>query len=219
MGGILDKNGMQDTPVPEISDADLQVGGKVDSFPLPEELVSKYPIDDRSKLAGRSYLRLLTLNKSRRSCVVKRFTKPACQACHGQNGEGIKGADGRSPATTLGRKLIQLGRRYAPVNTAAYFIYENMPLGKSQQLSIQDAWDVAAAFVNSHELQDPRYKGDVAGNAKRYHNRKVTMVKMSTVMFWVPKRTPEVARWFHERHWSRIMGPSLFESKNRSRLL
>ncbi|MDN2666010.1 cytochrome C, partial [Vibrio sp. 14N.309.X.WAT.E.F5] len=56
------------------------------------------------------------------------------------------------------------------VNTAAYFIYENMPLGKSQQLSIQDAWDVAA-FVNSHERpQDPRYKGDVAGNAKRYHN-------------------------------------------------
>jgi len=55
------------------------------------------------------------------------------------------------------------------VNTAAYFIYENMPLGKSIQLSKQQAWDVAA-FMNSHERpQDPRNKGDLKATKSKYH--------------------------------------------------
>lgn len=171
MGGILDKNGMQDTPVPEISDADLQVGGKADSFPLPEELLSKYPIDDRSKLAGRGYPKIDNPEQEPSIARGEKVYQTSCQTCHGQNGEGIKGADGRSYLPPLwGENSFNWGAGMHRVNTAAYFIYENMPLGKSQQLSIQDAWDVAA-FVNSHERpQDPRYKGDVAGNAKRYHS-------------------------------------------------
>ncbi|MEF1192764.1 cytochrome C, partial [Vibrio parahaemolyticus] len=55
------------------------------------------------------------------------------------------------------------------INTAAYFIYENMPLGKSVQLTEQEAWDVAA-YINSHERpQDPRFKGSVTANAEKYH--------------------------------------------------
>ncbi len=55
------------------------------------------------------------------------------------------------------------------INTAAYFIYENMPLGKSVQLSEQEAWDVAA-YINSHERpQDPRLNGSVTANAEKYH--------------------------------------------------
>ncbi|MEZ8279162.1 c-type cytochrome [Vibrio splendidus] len=171
MGGILDKNGMQDTPVPEISDAHLQVGGKAESFPLPEELLSKYPIDDRSKLAGRGYPKIDNPEQEPSIARGEKVYQTSCQTCHGQNGEGIKGADGRSYLPPLwGENSFNWGAGMHRVNTAAYFIYENMPLGKSQQLSIQDAWDVAA-FVNSHERpQDPRYKGDVAGNAKRYHN-------------------------------------------------
>jgi thiosulfate dehydrogenase len=56
------------------------------------------------------------------------------------------------------------------VNTAAFFIYENMPLGKSIQLTIQQAWDVAA-YVTSHERpQDPRSEGDLAATDKEYHH-------------------------------------------------
>ncbi|MGB5122638.1 MAG: cytochrome C, partial [Vibrio fluvialis] len=37
------------------------------------------------------------------------------------------------------------------------------------QLTVQEAWDVAA-YVNSHERpQDPRYKGDLDANLKQYH--------------------------------------------------
>lgn len=55
------------------------------------------------------------------------------------------------------------------VNTAAAFIYENMPLGKGIQLSEQQAWDVAA-YINSHERpQDPRFTGDVLETAQKYH--------------------------------------------------
>lgn len=57
------------------------------------------------------------------------------------------------------------------VNTAADFIYENMPLEKSIQLTPQQAWDVAA-FINSHERpQDPRYDGDLEQTRQTYHGK------------------------------------------------
>ncbi|MFX4091014.1 c-type cytochrome, partial [Streptococcus suis] len=55
------------------------------------------------------------------------------------------------------------------VNTAATFIFENMPLGKAVQLTPQQAWDVAA-YMNSRERpQDPRLIDDVATTAKQFH--------------------------------------------------
>lgn len=55
------------------------------------------------------------------------------------------------------------------VNTAAYFIYENMPFGKSIQLTNQQAWDVAA-YINSQERpQDPRFTGNIKELKAKYH--------------------------------------------------
>ncbi|SHE78470.1 thiosulfate dehydrogenase [Modicisalibacter ilicicola DSM 19980] len=57
------------------------------------------------------------------------------------------------------------------VNTAAGFIKANMPLGKPNTLSDQQAWDVAA-FINSHERpQDPRREGmdSLAATAETYY--------------------------------------------------
>lgn len=52
------------------------------------------------------------------------------------------------------------------VDTAAGFIKANMPLGKPNSLSDQQAWDVAI-LVNSHERpHDPRYTGTVAATKK-----------------------------------------------------
>jgi thiosulfate dehydrogenase len=55
------------------------------------------------------------------------------------------------------------------VNTAAGFIKANMPLGKPDSLTLQQAWDVAA-FINHHERpRDPRDTGDLAATDKRFH--------------------------------------------------
>jgi thiosulfate dehydrogenase len=50
-------------------------------------------------------------------------------------------------------------------NTAAAFIRANMPLGKPNTLSEQEAWDVAA-FLNSHERPaDPRQQAKTIAEA------------------------------------------------------
>jgi thiosulfate dehydrogenase len=55
------------------------------------------------------------------------------------------------------------------IKNAAAFIKGNMPFSKGMTLSDQDAWDVAM-FVDSHERpQDPRFTGNVAETAKKYH--------------------------------------------------
>lgn len=41
------------------------------------------------------------------------------------------------------------------INTAASFIKHNMPLGKANSLSDEQAWDVAA-YVNTHERPQTR---------------------------------------------------------------
>ena len=57
------------------------------------------------------------------------------------------------------------------VSTAAAFIKANMPLGKGDSLSDQEAWDVAW-YVNSHERpQDPRFTGDVASTRAKFHDK------------------------------------------------
>jgi thiosulfate dehydrogenase len=56
------------------------------------------------------------------------------------------------------------------INTAAAFIKANMPLGKPNSLSDQEAWDVAM-FVNSRERpQDPRFEGDLAATKTTHHD-------------------------------------------------
>lgn len=171
MGGILDKHDMQDVAIPEPTDKQLQVGGKTETFPLPQELAALYPVETRHQLPGRGYPKIdkpeLEPSISRGETVYQ----TSCATCHGSDGLGIKGEDGRSYFPPLwGPNSYNWGAGMHRINTAAYFIYENMPLGKSIQLSVQDAWDVAA-FVNSHERpQDPRFKGDLKANAERYHN-------------------------------------------------
>ncbi|MCV6002733.1 c-type cytochrome, partial [Escherichia coli] len=93
-----------------------------------------------------------------------------CETCHRADGSGIKGTDGHSYIPQLwGEFAYNWGAGMHRINTAAYFIYENMPLGKSVQLTEQEAWDVAA-YINSHERpQDPRFKGSVTANAEKYH--------------------------------------------------
>ena len=93
-----------------------------------------------------------------------------CALCHGANGEGKKvGATSVFPPL-WGKDSYNWGAGMHRVNTAAGFIQHNMPLGRGETLSDEQAWDVAA-YVNVHERpQDPRLiKGDIEATRKRFH--------------------------------------------------
>ena len=171
MSGLMDRHGLEGQPVPEISNAMLQSGGKDVSFPLPKEVADAFPLEERGKLKGRGYPKIANPKQEpspERGLVVY---NQYCSTCHSADGQGLKGSDGYAYIPPLwGAKAYNWGAGMHRINTAAYFIYENMPLGKSAQLTQQQAWDVAA-YINSHERpQDPRYKGDLQKNRERYHN-------------------------------------------------
>lgn len=169
MGGLLDQHGMQSTPVPELNDEIIQQGGKADSFPLPKKIADALPMEKRNKLAGRGYPKLKKPANKPSIAKGKIVYQAHCTSCHGANGEGRKSDGVQSFPPLWGDQSFNWGAGMHRVNTAAYFIYENMPLGKSVQLTEQQAWDVAA-FMNSHERpQDPRYKGDLKANKAKYH--------------------------------------------------
>lgn len=171
MGGLMDMHGMESDPVPALDDKQLQIGGKAESFPMPEVIAQALPVDKRGSLAGRGYPKIANPELEPSPERGQQVYATNCATCHMQDGQGISDADGHSYIPPLwGANAYNWGAGMHRINTAAYFIYENMPLGKSVQLSVQEAWDVAA-YVNSHERpQDPRFKGNLEANVKKYHN-------------------------------------------------
>lgn len=105
----------------------------------------------------------------------KKVFKTQCAVCHGDEGEGRQDMNGRYAFPPLwGPDSFNWGAGMHRVNTAAGFIYANMPLGQPYSLSAQEAWDVAA-YVNSHERPpDPRQPGEmsVAEAAEQFHDHK-----------------------------------------------
>lgn len=83
-----------------------------------------------------------------------------CQSCHGNNGQGILNA--KATAYTYpplwGAQSYNIGASIYRISKFAGYVKNNMPFGAShnkEQLSNQEAWDVAA-FVNSrpHPFKD-----------------------------------------------------------------
>lgn len=98
-----------------------------------------------------------------------------CASCHGANGQGQKDLNGRYIFPPLwGPNSFNWGAGMARVNTAAGFIKANMPLGQSNRLTDQQAWDVAA-YVDSHERpRDPRQTGPIQDAARTFHSGEET---------------------------------------------
>lgn len=77
-----------------------------------------------------------------------------CQTCHGANGEGQAGLDGKAFATPplWGNHSYNDGAGLYRLSNFASFIKNNMPFGRASHaspvLSLAEAWDVAA-FANS----------------------------------------------------------------------
>ncbi|GLQ98606.1 c-type cytochrome [Dyella mobilis] len=96
--------------------------------------------------------------------------KRDCALCHGDDGQGQQAA-GRTVFPPLwGTQSFNWGAGMEQVNNAAGFIKANMPLGRGNTLSDQDAWDVAY-FMDAHERpQDPRYTGSIPATRAAFHD-------------------------------------------------
>ncbi|MEZ9538269.1 c-type cytochrome [Shewanella sp. 10N.286.51.B8] len=168
MSGLLSQFNL-DSKVAELSDVELVKGGNREEFPIPAAVKAKWDQKALTSLAGRGFPKLEAPEQAYSTERGEIVYQTHCQACHGVDGQGIKMANVSALPPLWGPQSYNWGAGMHRVNTAANFIYENMPLGKSIQLTVQQAWDVAA-FVNAHERpQDPRFKGDLPQTQKSYH--------------------------------------------------
>lgn len=97
--------------------------------------------------------------------------KNNCAICHGADGGGTQGADGKVAFPPLwGKDSFNWGAGMHKVDTAAGFIKKNMPYGQFGTMSDQEAWDVAL-FMNSHERpKDPRYEKSLEHTRDEFHD-------------------------------------------------
>jgi len=126
-----------------------------------------------ANLAGRGYPKLPDPPQAYSPERGAKVYADHCAICHGDQGQGTQLADGSYAFPPLwGAQSYNWGAGMHRVNTAASFIKANMPLGKPDSLSLQQAWDVAA-FINHHPRpSDPREQGDLAATDKAYHQHK-----------------------------------------------
>lgn len=108
------------------------------------------------ELKGRGYPKLADPPQKPDVTRGKQVFEVNCALCHGANGQGTE-EDGRYVFPPLwGENSFNAGAGMSKVKTAAAFIRANMPLGKGNSLSEQDAWDVAQ-YLDSHPRPpDPR---------------------------------------------------------------
>jgi thiosulfate dehydrogenase len=90
-----------------------------------------------------------------------------CASCHGANGEGRKNPDGsyRSPPV-WGDDSFNIGAGMARTYTAAAFILHNMPLGRGNTLSEQEAIDIAEYITHQPRPAFAPAKNDWAKGGK-----------------------------------------------------
>lgn len=120
-------------------------------------------------LPGRGYPKLAKAAEEPSISRGKTVYQDNCAICHGDNGTGMQVNGHYAFPPLWGKDSFNWGAGMHRINTAAGFIKANMPLGKPNSLTDQQAWDVAA-FMNSHERpQDPRYQGDLQENADTFH--------------------------------------------------
>ena len=93
-----------------------------------------------------------------------------CALCHGGAGAGMKVGGSYVFPPLWGAESFNWGAGMHVVATAAGFIKANMPLGRGDSLSDQDAWDVAAFVDSRPRPQDPRFAGNLAETRRKFHD-------------------------------------------------
>jgi len=121
-------------------------------------------------LPGRGYPQLAKPAQTPDYARGEKVYQHDCALCHGANGEGQQVADRVVFPSLWGAASFNWGAGMHEVDKAAGFIKANMPLGRGDTLSDQDAWDVAY-FMNAHERpQDPRYADSIPATRAKYHD-------------------------------------------------
>ncbi|WP_266169244.1 c-type cytochrome [Dyella subtropica] len=122
------------------------------------------------ELAGRGYPKLAKPVQAPDFARGEQVFKRDCALCHGPDGQGQMAAGKMVFPPLWGPQSFNWGAGMHEVDKAASFIKANMPLGRGNTLTEQDAWD-AAYFMNAHERpQDPRYAGNVAQTRAKFHD-------------------------------------------------
>ena len=94
----------------------------------------------------------------------------SCALCHGADGQGQRVAGRQVFPPLWGPQSYNWGAGMHQLDNAAGFIKANMPLGRRNSLSDQQAWDVAM-YMNAQERpQDPRYTGNLAETRRQFHD-------------------------------------------------
>lgn len=120
--------------------------------------------------------------------------KNNCAICHGADGGGTQGADGKVAFPPLwGKDSFNWGAGMHKVDTAAGFIKKNMPYGRFGTLSDQEAWDVAL-FMNSHERpKDPRYEKSLEHTRDEFHSEACLYHRSPAEMLALMEKTEKKA--------------------------
>ncbi|WP_107852746.1 c-type cytochrome [Oceanimonas marisflavi] len=150
------------------SDEDLLKGGKRDDFPFMQAYLDADGSTEPST-PGRGYPKLAEPEQAPAFARGKQVYEQECAVCHGASGEGQKVNDRYVFPPLWGPETYNWGAGMQRVNTAAYFIKQNMPLGQPGKLTDQQAWDVAM-YLDSHERpQDPRNHGSLEETVEKFH--------------------------------------------------
>lgn len=85
-----------------------------------------------------------------------------CASCHGTNGEGRRREDDGSYQfpPLWGERTFNIAAGMARLDTAAAFVRHNMPLGRPEPLTLTDAYDVAAYFIEQPHADYAPKAGD-----------------------------------------------------------
>src|SRR5699024_3662864 len=117
---------------------------------------------------GRGYARLPDPEQTPDTQRGAKLYQAQCAICHGEEGQGLSQYGKVVFPALWGDLSFNWGAGISRVFTLAAFTKQNMPLGKPNSLTDQEAWDIAA-FVDSQERpQDPRYTGDVTETRAKF---------------------------------------------------
>ncbi len=113
-----------------------------------------------ASVQGRGFIELPRPPRTPDPARGKSLYAAQCAACHGADGGGLAGGGGVYTMPPLwGPQSFNIGAGMARIGTAAAFVKAKMPLGRTDTLADQDAYDLAAFFT-----REPR--PDFAGKAK-----------------------------------------------------
>lgn len=122
------------------------------------------------KLPGAGFVKLNPPERKASFDEGLKVYEAKCALCHGANGQGQKSGGVTVFPALWGSDSYNWGAGMHEIDKAASFIKSNMPYGLHNDLTDQQAWDVAT-FINSFERpQDPRFNGSVAQTREVFHN-------------------------------------------------